>query len=366
MTSPKNPATSQYRATPPLPVFDPSHSAPRAYSGGALRRMVIVAGVVPVAFALIGAGLMLSWLPELPSGSRVGWGAGGAPDGYGSLAGLLAILIGYVVIFSAIVLVSLLAQRATAQVSSRPRLLVAITVWLAATITVGITGLVGAQRGLTDAAEAGSVVAPFVIGVGIGLTLGVAAWFITPLPARLSDEVVDSKHATLQLGSSERVTWTRSARPARKTVLWFIVIFALLAAGVLPLTFTESPWMWSVIALLLVVLASSTVCFYWRVSVDRRGVLVRSSIWFSKILIPLDEIASARVVDINPFMDFGGWGWRWAAGTTGIVVRAGEALEVTRTSGKILVVTVDDAATAVSLLEGLRRRGATDVPPASA
>jgi hypothetical protein len=38
-------------------------------------------------------------------------------------------------------------------------------------------------------------------------------------------------------------------------------------------------------------------------------------------------------------------------------VRGGEALEIERTSGRSVVVTVDDAATATSLLEGLLSRG---------
>jgi uncharacterized membrane protein len=317
-------------------------------------------------FALVGTGMMLSWIPELPDPLAVHWNAGGTPDGFGSLAGLILMLVGYTAVFSVIVVGSLAVQRATPQVSTRPRLLVAITVWLAATMTFGVTGLVAAQRGLTDAAETGSVVAPFVAGVVVGIVLGAVAWFLTPLPMALDDETTGEAQQVLDLGSNERAVWSRTARPATKTVVGFSVLFVVLVASVLPVALTSTPWMWSMIALVVFVFAASTVCFHYRVTVTHRGLSVQSSAGFPSVHVPVEEISSVRALDINPFMDFGGWGWRWAAGRTGIVVRAGDALEVTRTSGKILVVTVDDAATAVALLEGLLRRRQTSAPPASA
>jgi hypothetical protein len=43
-------------------------------------------------------------------------------------------------------------------------------------------------------------------------------------------------------------------------------------------------------------------------------------------------------------------------GSFGIVLRAGEALQVTRRDGRRFTVTVDDAATAAALLEALSSR----------
>ncbi|MBD3752872.1 MAG: hypothetical protein IE935_10685 [Micrococcales bacterium] len=45
-------------------------------------------------------------------------------------------------------------------------------------------------------------------------------------------------------------------------------------------------------------------------------------------------------------------------GRRGVVLRRGEALEVTRRSGRVFVVTVDDASTASALLIALRQRAA--------
>lgn len=52
--------------------------------------------------------------------------------------------------------------------------------------------------------------------------------------------------------------------------------------------------------------------------------------------------------------EFGGWGLRLSVDRRfGVVLRAGEAIEVTRANGKRFVVTVDDAGTGAALLEAL-------------
>ena len=54
----------------------------------------------------------------------------------------------------------------------------------------------------------------------------------------------------------------------------------------------------------------------------------------------------------------GGWGLRVGrGGRTGLVVRSGQALEVERTGGRIVVVTVDDAARGAALLTAVAARG---------
>ena len=73
--------------------------------------------------------------------------------------------------------------------------------------------------------------------------------------------------------------------------------------------------------------------------------------------VPLTEIAAVRAILVNPLADFGGWGVRTALdGRTGVVLRRGEALEIAKRSGRVFVVTVDDAATAAAAIEGLRAR----------
>jgi len=67
------------------------------------------------------------------------------------------------------------------------------------------------------------------------------------------------------------------------------------------------------------------------------------------------------VIRVDPFRDFGGWGWRAGRSApgqsrSGVVTRKGEALLVERTGGRRFVVTTDDAATAAALLNTVAAR----------
>ena len=341
-------------------------SITRAYSRGARARVILITGVVPALIAMLGTVLMLSWASDLPDPIAVHWGPSGGPDGYGSLAEPIAVLLGCVLVFSAAVTFGLATLKAAPRSSQQIRVLSAASVWMSGFLTIGITGSVAAQRGLADATATGPVGVLMLIGAGVGLVLGVAAWFLTPLP-ELAGEADGTPQAALKLAPHERASWSRAVRPATKTVVLFCLIFGVGSLGSLVIAaLTVSPSLWWMVLFVALVLAAAGVCFYWRISIDNRGVTVRAGAGFPRVQIPLDSIAGARLVQVSPLGDFGGWGWRWSGNRTGIVVRAGEALEITRTSGKVLVVTVDDAATAASLLEGMVHRSGATAPGATA
>jgi hypothetical protein len=71
--------------------------------------------------------------------------------------------------------------------------------------------------------------------------------------------------------------------------------------------------------------------------------------------IPVAKISSARAIDLEP-AQWGGWGWRAAPNGSAIVLRRGDALELTFRGGRRFAVTVDDAATGAALLNGLVAR----------
>jgi hypothetical protein len=68
--------------------------------------------------------------------------------------------------------------------------------------------------------------------------------------------------------------------------------------------------------------------------------------------IAIDKVQSARAIDLEPAA-WGGWGWRVTSGASAIVLRRGDAIEVTFDNGRRFAVTVDDAATGAALLSGL-------------
>jgi hypothetical protein len=142
-------------------------------------------------------------------------------------------------------------------------------------------------------------------------------------------------------------------------VLVGIVAFAIGGVTLASVVDADEP-VWPILAILALVLVLCVISCFWRITISNRGVTIRSAVGLIRQTIPLDTISGVRVVQISPIADFGGWGIRFGAGRTGYVVRGGEALEIARTAGRSVVVTVDDAATATALLEGLlsRRTGA--------
>src|SRR5690606_38534737 len=132
---------------------------------------------------------------------------------------------------------------------------------------------------------------------------------------------------------------------------WVIGVgLALALAGVVAAVLADALWPVAAGCFVLFLVLAATIGA-WRVTVDRNGLRVRAAVGWPNIVIPLSEIESVRTVHVVPFRDFGGWGYRWDThDRVGVVVRAGEAIEVERKSAKRFVVTVPDAETAARLL----------------
>lgn len=170
--------------------------------------------------------------------------------------------------------------------------------------------------------------------------------------------------APVALAVDERAVWTRKTSMG-KVGLWINIGATVLMVACLALAawaeISEDGrigWVTWLMLILTLAMAGGLPAFTSAlVRVDAGGFSVRSTMGWPKIRIPLEQIDKVEIVDVNPMGDFGGWGWRQGLGSgKGVVFRTGEGLRITRTNGKLLTVTVDDAATAVALLEGLRSR----------
>jgi hypothetical protein len=328
-----------------------------AYTSGQRKRILLLSAGVPAAVLLVGVGVVLDWLPSLPDPVAVHWNAAGQPDGFGSVAANLFLLVGIVGLFVAIVTAAAVAMPASVAPSRVPRLLVATSVWLAVFLTGVIVGSMGMQRGLDHAGGAASVVPVLLGGFVAGIVLAVPVWFAAPQPALL-DPDADPAPPAMTLSPGERAAWSQRVRPSNKAWLIAVPILGLVIASTAAGVASDSSALWWAAlptALIVLIVVS---CLFWRVRVDARGLSVTGIAGLPKFSIPLDDIAAVRSTDVSPLAEFGGFGVRWGSGRVGVIVRAGEALEVQRSSGRSFVVTVDDAATGAALLGGLvDRRG---------
>lgn len=181
---------------------------------------------------------------------------------------------------------------------------------------------------------AGSVLA--LLGVLLQRT---ASTSLEPAPPRHA-----GKAPVLRLRRGERVMWVGRVRQGP---MWV----AAPLAGLLVLGVAGSDrfaWALAGSCLLVGLLLQLTV---W---VGPAGVRVGLGPWgWPARKIKLDRVLAASAVDVDPAY-FGGLGYRLGRSqTTAIVLRRGEALRVETVSGKVLLVTVDGAAEAAAVLNGL-------------
>ncbi|MFE6227121.1 DUF1648 domain-containing protein [Streptomyces sp. NPDC057854] len=153
----------------------------------------------------------------------------------------------------------------------------------------------------------------------------------------------------LDLADGELAGWSRTTASAPLTALGLLV----LAAGAVAALFGP----WPVLPLAVLVAVPGIALARVRVTVDRHGLTVRSTLTpRPRLHVPLADVTGADARDVAALGEFGGWGYRVRARRTGVILRSGEALVVRRGDGREVAVTVPDARTAAALLNTLTER----------
>ncbi len=161
-----------------------------------------------------------------------------------------------------------------------------------------------------------------------------------------------SPPSTTTLQPGERFFWSGSAQAS----WWFPV-----ALGVIGMTSAAAAFLSGApTALLLAIGVAVPLLALWtsrtRLTVTPAGVQARLGARIPRRIVPVETIVAAEAIDVVP-LQWGGWGWRVTPKATGLIVRRGEGVRLQLTSGRDLVVTIDDAGTAASLINELVRRG---------
>lgn len=315
-------------------------------------RAITIGAVVPIIVAALAAVITASWIPELPDPVAVHWW-GDAPDRFGNA--WLFILTPLLVcgLFGVFVAATSAKPTAAGLLGAAQKFVLVASVWMSGLLSVGLGGTLWVQRGLDDAAAASGGAVWMLWGVLAGFALAVPAWFLLP-PA---DKTIGTGETPEPIGlaPTELVSWSRTATTGRGASALIVGVFVLQFVIALVLAANGTPG-WGtllIVAFGLLLLVAAT--FYWRVTADRRGLTVRSALGWPRTTIPVHEITDVAIVEVQPMAEFGGWGWRHGVdGRSGVVVRTGAAIQVTRANGKRFVVTVDDAATGAAVLQGVR------------
>lgn len=320
-------------------------------------RLVVIGIVVPIVIAIVGIAFMIAWLPDLPNPVATHWSGGDKPDGFGA-AIAYPILLGLTVLPFTSIIGGLLALTSEGRsVNVMVKFFAVLTPWFSILLTGILVGSLAGQRGLASAVDApnpGWVVAASAVAATV---IAAAAWFVLPKAVRFDRSAGVTKVQPLELAAGERAVWVRSASTPRWFAWVFVGLGVLMFGSVGIGVSTSGGRSWPTLIIPVVVIVILIGSFAWTVRVDQRGLLVRGVFGVPSFRVPLADVVSAQVIDVEAVRDYGGWGIRFGLGhRLGIILRSGEALEVRRTSGRAIVVTVDDAESAAALLEALVRR----------
>lgn len=282
---------------------------------------------------------------RLPSSLATHWSGGGRPDGSTDAT----VFVGVIGVLWLAAWASLVPGARRAERQSLVPWVLGLGGFLVGVVTLTVVANVDAAtwQAADDLPLAWAFVGPagmalLLAAAGIGLERGFPPAVTTPAVTASS---------TTHLQPDERFFWSGGARAA----WWFPVALGLV--GVLcgaAAFFSGAPTV-----VLLVLAVALPLLALWssrtRLTVSPAGVRAQLGARYPRRMVPVASIAGAEAIDVVP-LHWGGWGWRMTPKATALIVRGGEGVRLQLTTGRDLVVTVDDAATAASLINDLRRR----------
>jgi len=317
------------------------------------RRAALWSGLAAFAMLAIAIAIARSWRGELPTQIPVHWGLDGTPNRFASLTSYLSAFA--IIAIPTIGLYSMLCLFLGRAAIIR-RVFVWLTIWMGAFLAIFVLGPISSIR---DTAATGMhlpdsvLIAASVIPI-IPATIATLLVSSDPKLPREVNGITTPESMRVNLGQSERAVWTRRISGGGALVIVFLAAVILVIVAIV----TRAWWPIPLIVFfgsLIPALASA------KLRVDQTGLTVRSGLGWPRLHVSAAEVRRASVVNINPWADFGGYGWRVGAfgkgyGRTGVITRSGEALLVEYTGNRGLIVTTDDAATGAALLNTLADR----------
>ncbi len=321
----------------------------------------IVGVLVPTLITVPAFVLIVMWMGDVPNPVAIHWNGAGAPNGFAPPWAYLVMVVVAAWLLPVGIAGSGIAAARKGKYSSMLRFLVASAVWLSVLMAVVSAGSIYIQRGLASAEDSPSVVPILLVGLGVATVLALISYTVLPKPPEVVPDP-ESHVEPMALAPGENVVWSGIASSTRWILVPILMLAASLVVAAVFTASTKSATAWVLLATSLFLLILMSMLGAFRVSVGNRGLLIRSYMGWPRDSVKFADVADVGVVNVNPVVDWGGWGWRIKPRARGVITRAGEALVVTRVNGTELVVTVDDARTAAAVLLALvdRARSSAD------
>ncbi|HEX6221109.1 MAG TPA: hypothetical protein VF115_08445 [Acidimicrobiia bacterium] len=317
------------------------------------RRGAIVI-VLPVLVVIVTGAIVWFMLASLPDPVAIHFSPDGSPDQFLSRGLALPWIVGCQGLVTALLIA---AVRGTPTAMVGTRLQAAVPTFSAALVGSVSLAILSTNIGQDDAVSAilppSSLVLPVTIALALGaVAVALAPRIAVPVPVARPPAGAPRSNVVESVAVWQGVTPSSLAMQVALLVvvttavlLWFLIggipALLLLLAG-------------------LPVLAS----LRYSVTVGPGGLVVRGSLGWPRVHVPLTEITHAGVGHVAP-MSLYGWGWRARRRTISIVTRFGAALVLTGRDEAKFVVTLDRPevpAGLVNTLIDLRADASRDEP----
>ena len=309
------------------------------------RRRALAVCLVPVIACLAALGaLLVLWWPRLPDRMASHFTLAGVPDQVGATGTQVAGFCGALVAVAVVGVVVLTRARPGTSAKGLVAGLVAVEVVLSTVFAL----VLHAHLDLTDPHAARLPLPLAAAAVALGLLAG---WLAAKAcPEDPTAPAPQAPRLRQELAPGTRAVWISRTGQAR----WLSVLVASTFVVTLGLAVLDGDRAVAWVPVLIAVIALAFTGF--RVTVDPQGLRWRGRLGLPRGHVPLEDIASAEVVQVDP-SHYGGWGYRLSpVHGTALVTRGGSALRVTRRDGRRFTITVDDAASGAALLEALSHR----------
>ena len=285
----------------------------------------------------------LQWLLLVPDPMATHFDADGNPDGFSAPITSIALIAGINLVVIIAVAVALRLKFLT---GPQGRFLSGSAAFTVVLISVLQIELFKSQTSLTVATDALLPMSIMGMAFGFATIAGLSIGLVpTPAPSATHDTAPEQSPKP---STPDDLTW-RSVEMMHPGVQLVVLLAIAIVIGFVSLA---PGWISLVIAGLTVLLVIAT--WGWRLRIDETGFSYAGFLGFPRGNIPHAAIASAEVTEIRPGQ-WGGWGWRVSATGTGLITRAGAGVRITRTNGKVLEASTQDAATAVTLINHYRQ-----------
>lgn len=314
---------------------------------GPLRiRVALSMCLVPVLLSIATIAIALSWHDRLPDPVAIRFSGGGEPNDWMSLNANYAFTILLLAGFNAVSLCIALFDTARGKMGM-----------LLGSILSGVVALVATLLVLSlhvqlDGAEPRFRGSAFLFGLLAAVVCAGITAVTFPTQETEPPKIPPSPAGTAPrepLRHGEKVVFFggQSGSPALVGGVSAILIGSAVLSAF-------AAWWVAAIVLVSGIIAVPFIS-YIGVRIDELGVSWAFGFGAPRGTIALSDIKSADVIDINP-IEFGGWGYRITPDTTGLIVRKGPGIRITRKAGRDVVISLAQPDDAVETLRQLLAR----------